>query len=161
MELPQTFDNGVTIESVVMDSGKYNDESGSTIDLQVKFAAFAEILPFTASPLDGEAHGRALYAAAKDGYFGGIRPYAATADQMNQKVQSLSDEATAKITALQNEVNTLQDAVDMEMAEPEEEARLPLAKTELTNWKKYRILLSRVPAQAGFPTKIDWPVKPA
>lgn len=49
---------------------------------------------------------------------------------------------------------TLQDAVDLAEATPEEEAQLPA-------WKRYRVALNRVPQQAGYPGTIDWPPEPA
>lgn len=58
--------------------------------------------------------------------------------------QSLMDEATVKISVLQ-------DAVDLEMATDEESKELPL-------WKKYRVLLSRI--DVSKPTQISWPAKP-
>lgn len=48
----------------------------------------------------------------------------------------------------------LQDAVDIDEATTDEEARLKL-------WKKYRVALSRVPEQEGYPNEIDWPASPA
>lgn len=48
----------------------------------------------------------------------------------------------------------LQDAVDLAIATPEEEAAL-LA------WKQFRIDLNRIEQQSGFPQSIDWPVPPA
>ena len=58
--------------------------------------------------------------------------------------QSLMDEATVKISVLQ-------DAVDLEMATDEESKELPL-------WKKYRVLLSRI--DVSKPIQISWPDKP-
>lgn len=48
-------------------------------------------------------------------------------------------------------VSILQDAVDLEMATPEEIALL-------TKWKKYRVLLSRI--DANTPSDIAWPEVP-
>lgn len=48
----------------------------------------------------------------------------------------------------------LQDAFDIGEATPDDEARLKL-------WKKYRVALSRVPEQGGYPNEIDWPAPPA
>ncbi|MCE1090856.1 tail fiber assembly protein [Pseudomonas monteilii] len=31
----------------------------------------------------------------------------------------------------------------------------------LTAWKRYRVALSRLSEQAGWPTEIDWPAQPA
>jgi hypothetical protein len=47
----------------------------------------------------------------------------------------------------------LQDAVDLERATEAEKQRLKA-------WKLYRIKLSRIEQQSGFPTKIDWPKAP-
>ncbi|POF95110.1 hypothetical protein BGP83_10830 [Pseudomonas putida] len=48
----------------------------------------------------------------------------------------------------------LQDAVELEEA-TEAEAIL------LIEWKRYRVALSRLPEQEGYPTEIDWPAPPA
>ena len=47
------------------------------IDLVLKWDEVAEELPFTASPTDAEAHGRALFAAAVAGEFGPVAEYVA------------------------------------------------------------------------------------
>lgn len=51
-------------------------------------------------------------------------------------------------------VSDLQDGVDTDQATDEEVAMLK-------EWKKYRMALSKVPVQAGYPTVIDWPIAPA
>lgn len=86
------------------------------------------------------------------------KPPAPTADQM---LTQLTQEATGQVDTIALRVSILQDAVDMEMATDEEVASLAQAKTELTAWKRYRVLLSRVEAQPGFPETIAWPEKPA
>lgn len=48
----------------------------------------------------------------------------------------------------------LQDAMDLDMATDEE-------ATLLTEWKRYRVLLSRLPDQADYPENIEWPTPPA
>lgn len=40
-------------------------------------------------------------------------------------------------------------------------ADAPLTAAEKTAWKTYRQALRDVPAQAGFPSSISWPVSPA
>ena len=47
------------------------------IDLAIKWDGAAEEIPFTASPTDTEAHGRALFAAAVAGEFGPVADYVA------------------------------------------------------------------------------------
>lgn len=51
-------------------------------------------------------------------------------------------------------IKPLQDAVDIDESTPEGLAALTL-------WKKYRIALSKVEAQPGYPVSIDWPSLPA
>lgn len=47
------------------------------IDLEIKWDAINEELPFTASPTDVEAHGRAIFEAAAAGQFGPVAEYVA------------------------------------------------------------------------------------
>lgn len=47
----------------------------------------------------------------------------------------------------------LQDAVDLEDAT---DAELVMLK----EWKRYRVALSRLPDQVGYPSEINWPVQP-
>ena len=51
------------------------------IDLIIKWDAFNEELPFTANPNDCESHGRAIYAAAKEGAFGPVAEYVSPTPQ--------------------------------------------------------------------------------
>ncbi|WP_255248820.1 tail fiber assembly protein [Pseudomonas plecoglossicida] len=48
----------------------------------------------------------------------------------------------------------LQDAIDLDEAT---EAEVSL----LVEWKRFRVALSRLPEQEGYPTTIDWPTPPA
>lgn len=50
-------------------------------------------------------------------------------------------------------ITPLEDAVELDMATPEELAALKA-------WKRYRVLLSRVPQQPGYPAAIEWPKAP-
>ncbi len=63
-------------------------------------------------------------------------------------------EAASRRAVADAAIAPLQDAVDIDEATDAE-------TTLLTAWKKYRVLLNRVPAQAGYPATIDWPVAPA
>ncbi len=121
-------------------------------------------VPFGASPDDPEEHGRKLFKDLKDGVYGPVAEYTVpvpTVDSVRARVNVLSVDASEKIAALQQEHDTLQDAVDFDMATDEEAERLPKAKAELNAWKKYRIFLSRVEVQPGFPADVEWPVAPA
>lgn len=66
-----------------------------------------------------------------------------TAQAEIQRLRAVADYAVAP----------LQDAVDVEEAT---EADVALLKA----WKKYRVALSRVPEQSGYPNAIEWPVLP-
>ncbi|POA97157.1 hypothetical protein C2134_18340 [Chromobacterium sinusclupearum] len=63
-----------------------------------------------------------------------------------QKVDMKMSEANQKI-------QILADAINLGIASQEE-------KRDYDLWRKYRVLLSRVPQQPGFPAKIDWPTPP-
>ncbi|MBP5090478.1 tail fiber assembly protein, partial [Pseudomonas chlororaphis] len=53
-----------------------------------------------------------------------------------------------------------QDSVELEIATDKEIAALATKKVSLSAWKKYRVLLSRVQEQEGFPTVVEWPEAP-
>jgi hypothetical protein len=54
---------------------KFVNAEGNCIELIVKWEEFNEEMPFGASPLDCEAHGRELFERAKTGEFGEVAPY--------------------------------------------------------------------------------------
>ncbi|QHJ76927.1 MAG: hypothetical protein [Bacteriophage sp.] len=74
------------------------------------------------------------------------------------KREALKDEALAQRDSLlamaTDKIAPLQDAVDLDMATDEEVA-------SLKEWKKYRVQLSRVEQQAGFPADMEWPKSPS
>lgn len=53
------------------------DAEHTMIDLTIKWDGINEEFPFTASPTDVEAHGRAIFEAAVSGQFGEIAEYVA------------------------------------------------------------------------------------
>lgn len=69
-------------------------------------------------------------------------------------------QATAQVTAIQGRVDALAEAVEFEMATPEEIAEQPVRTAQLTAWKKYRILLGRVSTQSTWPDAPVWPAMP-
>ena len=77
------------------------------------------------------------------------------------KLQSLTQLASLQKTSLTNRISTLNDAIELEMATPEEEAELPIRTLQLKAWKTYAVLLGRVTGQAGWPPEVIWPVQPA
>lgn len=76
-------------------------------------------------------------------------------------LQRANQLAAAQKTALTNRIGVLQDAIDLEMATPEEEAELAPRQAQLLAWKKYAILLGRVTTQAGWYQTVEWPAQPA
>ncbi|ATP44442.1 phage tail protein [Pseudomonas putida] len=69
------------------------------------------------------------------------------AAKVTQQIQSLRQVADSAIAPLQ-------DAVELEEATEAEAAALK-------DWKRYRIALSRLLEQPGYPELIDWPAQPA
>lgn len=76
-------------------------------------------------------------------------------------LQGYTQLAASQKTALTNRIGTILDAIDLEMATPEEEAELPVRQAQLTAWKKYAVLLGRVTAQPDWPETVVWPAQPA
>ena len=74
--------------------------------------------------------------------------------QTAQEISEAAAELARRRKDADHEIAPLQDAVDIDEAT---EADLSLLKL----WKKYRVALSKVEAQAGYPAVIDWPVPPA
>jgi hypothetical protein len=58
-------------------SPRWSNAEHTAIDLVIKWDAIAEELPFTASPTDIEAHGRAIFEAAAAGDFGVVAAFVA------------------------------------------------------------------------------------
>ena len=143
---------------------KWANAERTAINLFVTFeenvAQYGE-MEFSAASYDVEAHGRDIFQRAITGEFGPVADYVVTPERALLLVRARTTEASDKIGTLQSEIDVLQDATNLDMATDEELARLPRAASELTAWKRYRVLLSRVEAQAGFPDAIEWPEKPA
>ncbi|MDF0605375.1 tail fiber assembly protein [Neisseriaceae bacterium TC5R-5] len=62
-------------------------------------------------------------------------------------------ELTRRIQMATFAIAPLADALELGIATEEEQA-------SLIAWKRYRIELSRMPQQPGYPTDIDWPTEP-
>lgn len=76
------------------------------------------------------------------------------------QLNALNRLANAQVTALQGRVDALADAVELEMATPEEVAEQTVRAAQLKTWKQYRVLLGRVSAAAGWPEEPSWPSMP-
>lgn len=70
----------------------------------------------------------------------------------HEQIVALADAKKSSLMQIAtNKISVLQDAVDYEMATPEETAAL-------TSWKKYRVLLNRIDTSTA--PEIDWPIQP-
>ncbi|MCE5993275.1 tail fiber assembly protein [Pseudomonas sp. KCA11] len=76
---------------------------------------------------------------------------------MQTPAQQTEALALATIAQLRREADQalapLADAAALDIASESEKAKLK-------DWQRYRVLLNRVPEQAGWPTEIDWPELP-
>lgn len=73
---------------------------------------------------------------------------------VEQQVGSVASRRDYLLAEATTRIAPLQDAVDLALATDAEAARL-LA------WKAYRVELSRVQEQLGYPAAVEWPVPPA
>lgn len=94
-------------------------------------------------------------------YLAFINPPVNVLALQSAKLQELTQLASAQKTALTERIGTLNDAIDMDMAIPEEEAELPARMAQLKLWKTYAVLLWRVTTQLGWPAEVTWPAQPA
>jgi hypothetical protein len=115
-------------------------------------------IPQDAVAITRDEH-RALFKAQSEGKT--IQPdekgYPVAVDPPPLTPEQRAEMALYQRDALMNEaslkVAPLQDAVDLDMATPDEER-------DLKAWKLYRVALNRIEQQPGFPTQIDWPKAP-
>lgn len=76
------------------------------------------------------------------------------------KLRSLMALTNSQKVSLGQRVATLNDAVELEMATPEEELELAEKQSHLTDWKKYGVYLGRVTSQEGWHENPVWPEQP-
>ena len=109
------------------------------IDCEIEHPHYGWI-PFTASPDDVEAHGREVFAALSKGE---VAEYVPPPPPTTEELAA----------AARAERNSLLAATDWTQS-----ADVPPATKDL--FAPYRQALRDVPEQSGFPTDIQWPVKP-
>jgi hypothetical protein len=63
------------------------------IDLMIKWDGINDELPFTASPTDCEAHGRAIFEAAVAGQFGVVAEYVAPPEPVQPEPKQEQEQA--------------------------------------------------------------------
>jgi len=138
----------------------------TAINLLVVFEETADTvgeMPFTASPDDTADHGRAIYADALEGWYGDIAEPDAweVSVAVTARREASAREATDRITALDTRLATLADAIELDMATAEELAAKPAIEAEQKAWRIYRVKLSQLEAQEGYPAAVTWPEAPA
>jgi hypothetical protein len=123
------------------------DENYTMIDLTIKWAEIDEELPFTASPDDCEAHGRAIFVAAVAGEYGSVAKYL-------PPPAPTPEELAAEVRAERNRLLAESDWTQMP------DARAAMGEVKAAEWDTYRQALRDVPEQEGFPENVVWPTKP-
>ena len=131
-------------------SPQWANTEHTAINLMLVTAEMGAI-PFTATPDDSTDYGPEIYGRVVAGEFGENAAYEPPSDA------ALLPAARAQQKRLMQEagltVAPLQDAVDLGVA-PAEQVE------QLTAWKFYRLELSEVPQQAGWPRTMEWPDTP-
>jgi hypothetical protein len=117
------------------------------IDLTIKWEGINEEYPFTASPNDVEAHGRAIFAAAVAGEYGTVAEYL-------PPPAPTPEELAAQATAKRNQLLAESDWTQLP------DARAAMGAEKAAEWDAYRQALRDITDQPGYPAEINWPVKP-
>ncbi len=108
-------------------------------------------IPFTATPDDSTSYGPEIYELAVAGEFGDIAPYEPPSNEHLLPAAKATQQRLMQEAGLA--MAPLQDAIDLGVATPEQ-------GEHLNAWKFYRIELSEVPQQPGWPRTMVWPDKP-
>jgi hypothetical protein len=124
---------------------KYNDNTGNSIDLIVKFYEFDREVPFAATSYDDMDYGRELHARAQAGEFGPVAPYV-------PPIPTAEDNKQTAVSLLK--------ATDW--AASEDIANPQVANPYLINQSEFLAYRSAVREIAINPVagNIEWPVKP-
>ena len=125
--------------NVIACNPSWANQAQTAIDLDLTLGN-GDSFRFTASGQDSEAHGRALWDAAIAGEFGPIAPY----EPPKPTAEGQQAVINARLLAVSGMIAPLEDARELDIATETELARL----TEL---KRYRVELSRLPLSE------DWP----
>lgn len=135
------IDDGKVVEIILPAA----DDDGSSIAIERRFHPdFVSTL--VAIPVGQEVATGDTWAEA-NGFGPAPPPPALSADHVKATRDALLAEATLRIAPLQ-------DAIDLDAATASEAA-------ELKAWKQYRVALSRVAQQLGFPADVEWPAAPS
>lgn len=78
---------------------------------------------------------------------------AASAPTLEQVLQDANSQRDRLLAVAGLRIAPLQDAIDLGESTDADIANLKL-------WREYRVAVSRVPQQSGYPNKVEWPVTP-
>ena len=120
----------------------------SLIDLTIKWEGIAEELPFTASPTDTEAHGRAIFAAAQAGEFGPVAEYVAPPPAPPVVPQQVT-RAQGKVVLIQMGLWEQVVAFVEAIADPVQKAIAEVAVYETLHWQRDSAFLNQAATALG------------
>lgn len=90
-----------------------------------------------------------------------IPPTDAEIEASNRVILAVSNQlATSQKAALANRISIIQDAIDLDIATPEEISEMPIRKAQQVEWKTYAVYLGRVTQQEGWALTVVWPEQP-
>lgn len=127
---------------------KWANAEQTLIDITIKWDGIEEELPFTASPTDTEAHGRAIFAAASAGEFGPVAEYVAPPPAPPQIPQQVT-RAQGKVVLIQMglwpQVVAYVDAIQ----DPLQKAIAEVAVYETLHWQRNSPFLNEAATALG------------
>ena len=130
---------------------KWANAEQTLIDLTIKWDAIDEELPFTASPTDTEAHGRAIFAAAVAGDFGPVADYIQPPEpeQLPPQVPQQVTRAQGKAVLIQ--MGLWQQVLDFVAAIPDstQRALAEVALHDTQNWQRNSPFLNQAADALG------------
>lgn len=151
-EIETTAEHAASSAYSAAEQPRWSDAERTRIDLLVTFPGVGTV-PFTAAAQDDTEYGPELYARAIAGDFGEIAAYAPPTFTEEQLIEMAVARRNAQLADAAIQIAPLQDAVDLDEATAQEQALLRL-------WKAYRVALSRIEQQPGYPQDIQWPDAP-
>lgn len=76
------------------------------------------------------------------------------------KLQGLKTLAEAQKSAITARIGVLNEAIQYEIATPDEVAELPVLSEQRVQWGEYAVYLGRVAGQETWPANVSWPDQP-
>lgn len=115
-------------------SPEWANQEKTAVNLLVRFGHIEGEIPFAATQDDTEKHGQELFAQAKAGKYGGVKPYSGPA--VNEAKQQFEAMKARAVGATENRIRVLERAQRYKIADLQE-------LEELRNLEVYSIELAR------------------